>query len=296
MAFHIPRDPEAFGRIRVALRHHLKHHGTFEVVGVSGGADSLALAAACSVEAQGVRAVIVDHQLQEGSAEVARTAAAHVRAMGLDATVETITVPGNGEAAARKARYQALRAHGQTIATAHTLDDQAETFLVAAARGNPGGMLPVRAGVHRPLLDIRRADTHAACAELGLDPWHDPHNTQDRFLRVRIRELLDDHPATPALAHAARRAAADREAVATWAGRIDPTDVHALAEVPEAVRREAITAFIRDCGGAPTGTSISMVEALVTDWKGQGEVQVGGGISIARRGWRLGKSNQSGTI
>lgn len=291
MAFYIPRDPQAFGRIRVAVRQHLARYGPFSVVGVSGGPDSLALAAACAVELPEVHAVVVDHQLQEGSAAVAQRAAEHVTEMGLRATVETITVTGSGEAAARKARYRALRLHGQTVATAHTLDDQAETFLIAAVRGNPGGMLPVRAGIHRPLLGIRRADTHAACAELGLDPWLDPHNSQDRFLRVRIRELLKGQPAVPALAHAARRAAADREAVTQWATDIDPTDVHALAAVPEAVRREAITVLIRSCGGQPNGTSISMVEALVTNWKGQGEVQVGNGISLVRRGSRLGKSH-----
>ena len=184
------------------------------VVGLSGGADSLALTAACVAEAMGagigaesVHAVVVDHGLQEGSADVARRAAETARGFGATADVIRVDVPGGTdgagqgpEAAARVARHAALHAVARRAAAplllAHTLDDQAETVLLGLARGaGPSalsGIAPDRTwddGVRvlRPLLALRRDDTEAACDELGLEPWHDPHNDDPRHARVRVR-------------------------------------------------------------------------------------------------------------
>nr|WP_306687201.1 tRNA lysidine(34) synthetase [Corynebacterium xerosis] len=107
---------------------------------------------------------------------------------------------GGPEAAARTARHAALHGAalrlGRPLLLAHTLDDQAETVLLGLARGAGAtalsGMDPDRTwddGVRvvRPLLGLRRADTEAVCDELGLEPWHDPHNADPRFARVRAR-------------------------------------------------------------------------------------------------------------
>ncbi len=103
---------------------------------------------------------------------------------------------------------------------AHTLDDQAETYLLGGLRGNPGGMAQREGRIVRPFLTIRRADTEGACAELGLTPWHDPQNSDPGFLRVLVRtKVLPDLAATlgydpaPALAQAAMRCAENRQAV-----------------------------------------------------------------------------------
>jgi len=66
------------------------------------------------------------------------------------------------------------------------MDDQAETYLLGSLRGRAVGM-PVSGTVIRPFLSVRRADTVAACAELGLEVWHDPMNADPRFRRVRVR-------------------------------------------------------------------------------------------------------------
>jgi tRNA(Ile)-lysidine synthase len=176
------------------------------VVGCSGGADSLALTLA-AVALRGpdhVHAAIVDHQLQDGSAERAAATAALLARRGVTAEVHTVRVtgPGGTEAAARIARQGALRAarpHPDSpILLGHTLDDQAETVLLGLGRGSGARSL---AGMRRwdppwlrPLLDVRRATTRAACA--GLPIWDDPHNTDPRFTRVRLRHevlpLLED--------------------------------------------------------------------------------------------------------
>ena len=175
------------------------------LVACSGGPDSLALAAcaAFAVPRTGRRAgaVVVDHGLVAGSAQVAAWAADRCRALGLDPVLVVrvdVDGPGGPEAAARAARYAALeRAARETGAAAvllgHTLDDQAETVLLGLARGSGArslaGMPAVRGHLRRPLLDVRRADTLAVCAVLGLDPWHDPTNAggPDDPVRSRVR-------------------------------------------------------------------------------------------------------------
>ncbi|HEY0188229.1 MAG TPA: tRNA lysidine(34) synthetase TilS [Cellulomonas sp.] len=169
--------------------------GATVLVACSGGPDSMALAAATAFVAQrrGARrwragAVLVDHGLQPGSAEVAASAAAQCRAWGLD-PVEVVRVrvdgPGGTEAAARTARYAALDAaalrHGAVaVLVGHTRDDQAEGVLLGLARGSGtrslAGMAPVRGTLVRPLLGLGRDVTHAACAALGVEPWLDPTN------------------------------------------------------------------------------------------------------------------------
>ncbi len=169
--------------------------GSLVLVACSGGPDSLALAAAAAFVARRrgagrwrAGAVLVDHGLQPGSADVAAAAAGTCRDLGLD-PVEVVRVvvdgPGGTEAAARTARYAALadaaEQHGAAaVLLGHTRDDQAEGVLLGLARGSGtrslSGMAPVRGLLRRPLLDVTRAQTHAACAALGLAVWHDPTN------------------------------------------------------------------------------------------------------------------------
>ena len=173
------------------------------LVALSGGPDSLALAAATAFEAPraGLRAgaVIVDHGLQPGSADAAAAAAAQAQHLGLDPVrIERVVVgtEGGPEAAARAARYAALtRVADETGAVAvllgHTLDDQAETVLLGLARGSGAasltGMSRVAGLYRRPLLGIRRSTTVQCCADSGLEPWLDPQNDDGAFARVRVR-------------------------------------------------------------------------------------------------------------
>ena len=148
-------------------------------------------------------AVVVDHGLQDRSAQVAEAAAALCREIGLD-PVEVVRADvrtsGAGlEADARSARYAAIeraadRVGASMVLIGHTRDDQAEQVLLGLSRGSGARSLsgmPVRRDRFvRPLLGLPRATTLAACAAYGIEPWDDPHNSDDSFRRVRARRLL----------------------------------------------------------------------------------------------------------
>ena len=177
------------------------------LVGCSGGPDSLALAAVCAFFATRgevrVGAVVVDHQMQEGSAEVAQATAGQLRGLGLDpVVVRTVDLEHDGagpEAAARAARFGALEATAHQLGAdqvllGHTLDDQAESVLLGLARGSGtrslAGMRERRGMYVRPFLGLHRDETLAICQALGLTPWHDPANQDPAYLRVRVRNTV----------------------------------------------------------------------------------------------------------
>ncbi|WP_166232498.1 tRNA lysidine(34) synthetase TilS [Propioniciclava coleopterorum] len=280
------------------------------LVACSGGADSLALAWAAHHVAgrrgTPVRAVAVDHGLRAGSDVVAAAVVARLAGFGLDAVAARVAVAGEGnvEAAARASRYAALEeraAPEEAILLGHTLDDQAETVLLGLARGSGprslAGMAPVRGRLLRPLLGLTRADTAAACAELGLEPWQDPMNEDPRFARVRVRTAvlpLLERELGPGIAAAlARTADLCRDA----ADAVD--DLAApLASVPEpacadlaaataGVRRAGLRAWLAARGATDlSARHVEAVEALVTRWRGQRGVDVPGG-RVTRSGTRL---------
>jgi tRNA(Ile)-lysidine synthase len=313
----------AVAEVRSAVRSCLSDlaAGDLVLVACSGGTDSLALAAAAAFVAPrlGLRAggVTVDHGLQSGSAERAGEVTALMSGLGLDPVQSrAVTVPPSAagpEAAARKARYTALDAaageHGAVaVLLGHTLDDQAETVLLGLARGSGGRSLagmPARRGRYRrPLLAVRRTTTAAGCAELGLEPWQDPHNTDFRFARARVR-----HQALPALEEAlgpgvaealARTAVqlrADAECLDDLAfaesGQLrnnasDPAGLDAswLAALPQAIRARVLrdAAIMAGCPhGALTAGHVDGVDALVTAWRGQRWVDLPGGVQARRR-------------
>ena len=306
-------DP-AVAAVRNAVRDCLTdlEPGALVLVACSGGADSLALAAAAAFLAPrvGLRAggVTIDHGLQEGSASLAEGVAAKLRDLGLDPVAAVrVEVTGTGglEAAARDARYAALCAQAAETGAAavllgHTLDDQAETVLLGLARGSGprslAGMRPMRGVFRRPLLGVRRSVTATAAAEL--DPWEDPHNSDRRFARVRVR--LDALPAleaslgpgvTEALARTATQLRADNEVLDNLVTeRVGGLDVESLSTQPEAIRSRLLrnAALAAGCpAGALTAQHITWLSALVTDWHGQRWVDLPGGIRAYRRDGRI---------
>ncbi|WP_333891218.1 tRNA lysidine(34) synthetase TilS [Mycolicibacterium gadium] len=274
-------------------------------VALSGGADSLALTAAAA-NVKPTTALIVDHRLQAGSDEVAATARERALSLGcVDAQVLCVEVgtAGGPEAAARTARYEALdAARGDApVLLAHTLDDQAETVLLGLGRGSGArsiaGMRPHDPPWYRPLLGVRREVTHAACDELNLTPWQDPHNTDRRYTRVRLRAevlpLLEDVLGGGVAQALARTAAALREDSDTLDALADRElsglstegglDTARLVNLPEAVRRRVIRGWLL-AGGARglTDKQIRGVDTLVTAWRGQGGVAVGSPLRSRR--------------
>ncbi len=223
-------------------RHALIAPGDTVVVAVSGGADSLCLLyllhALAPALGCGLHVAHLDHALRPDSAADATFVAARAVALDLPCTTRRQDVASlarqrrlSPEHAGRLARYAFLREVAAAvaapvdpprltpIATGHTRDDQAETLLLNLARGSglagAAGMLPGRAGVVRPLLEVTRAETEAYCAAHGLAPREDESNRSPRYARNRLRQevlpLLEAvQPSARAnLAHAARRLAGD---------------------------------------------------------------------------------------
>jgi tRNA(Ile)-lysidine synthase len=282
------------------------------LVALSGGPDSLALAAAVAFEAPrvGLRAgaVVVDHQLQEGSAGVAARAAAQARELGLDPVeVRAVSISESKdgpEAAARKQRYKALavaKAESGAVAVllGHTLNDQAETVLLGLARGSgPAslhGMAAASGPFLRPMLGIHRATTVQACADAGLEPWTDPQNSDEAYSRVRVRRTVlpvleaELGPGiADALARTAEQLREDSDALDRFADEL----IEEIAEIAEAgvslpvATLEANPAALRQrlirlAVASEFHVSLSRAQTLevaklVTDWHGQGPIDLPG--------------------
>jgi len=307
--------------LRAAVRPYLDALSAHEkvLVGVSGGADSMALAHALIFEAKSrdleIIPVVVDHGLQSGSDQVAASTIEKLRALGCEeiffATAQ-VEMKDGLEASARRARYaifeQALDTYSsRAFFLGHTLNDQAETVLLGLARGSGPRSLSAMAEINgayvRPLLNISRETTEAACREAGIDFWVDPHNSNPEFTRVRVRQtvlpMLEKElgpGVSEALARTARLLRNDDEALEEWANHVcdglDLSDIPAdrLAALPVAIRSRVLRRAIY-AAGAPSGSisaeHLSPVEALVTAWRGQGQVDLPGGVKVLRNSGRL---------
>lgn len=301
----LPETP-AILEVRLAVRSWLRYWSGPVAVALSGGADSLALTAAAAAEAPEVVALVVDHGLQSGSAAVAATAARQATALGcVDARVLTVTVGTDGgmEAAARRARYDALRdARGESaVLIGHTLDDQAETVLLGLSRGSGprsiAGMAPWDAPWGRPLLGVRRTVTWQACGDLGIAAFEDPHNVDDAFSRVRLRRevlpLLEDvlgGGVAQALGRTATQVREDSQVLDALAvdllhsaGAGDDLSVTVLTDVPPALRRRTLRLWLlRNGAKGLSDKQLRLVDDLIGEWRGQGGVAVSGAPDGAR--------------
>ncbi|HMH58133.1 MAG TPA: tRNA lysidine(34) synthetase TilS [Galbitalea sp.] len=288
------------------------------LVALSGGPDSLSLAAATAFEAPraGIRAgaVVVDHGLQPGSADVAARAADQARSLGLDPVLlrkVSVDVAGGPEAAARTARYAALEeaateAGAVLVLLGHTLDDQAETVLLGLARGSgPAslhGMAPLAGRYARPLLGIRRSSTLQFCVDSGLEPWTDPQNADPSFARVRVRRtvlpLLERELGAgiaEALARTADQLREDSDALDHFAEELAEElaelaesgislPVRALASNPAALRQRLIRLAVESEFHVSLSRAQTLeVARLVTHWHGQKALDLPG-VRVERRG------------
>lgn len=297
------------------------------VVACSGGADSLALAAAMAWQRRRdpdavapVIGVTVDHGLQPGSAERATRVSEQLAELGVDETVAVkvqVEAGGQGpEAAAREARYAVLgevaqRFDAGTVLLGHTLDDQAETVLLGLTRGSGARSLRgMRAAYSedrvrfvRPFLELRRAQTEQACRQLGLRWWEDPHNTDPRFTRSRVRHQVLPMLETElgpgiaqALARTARLMSADEALLDSLAGEAFVAQYDAqrgflvadLAALPDALRLRVLRAAAL-ASGVPAG-ELALVHLDALDEQVHQrqhlpkQVQLPGHVSAVREG------------
>ena len=318
-----PRLDSAVAQARLLVRSTLSdlEPGALVLVALSGGPDSVALAAVTAFEAPraqlGWGAVVVDHQLQPGSAVVAASAAGQARQLGAD-PVDIVAVQvgtgGGPEAAARHARHAALRDVAQARGAAalllgHTLDDQAENVLLGLTRGSGtrslAGMATHDGLLRRAFLTLRRTQTKAICRARGLTWYDDPHNADPAYTRSRVRARLLpvlEQELGPGIALGLARTAAlaradadllDAQAVevgvqaaagdAAW--RID-----VLRDTPVALRSRVLrnAALAARCpASALTAGHVAAISALIDDWHGQAGVDLPGRVRVVRAADRL---------
>lgn len=317
-----PTPRGATRTVSLAVRSTMQSAGCDQwLVAYSGGADSLALliAAADIANRRGepLRALTVDHGLRDQSGAHARQACDMAARLGVDARIATVNVRAGGsiEAAARTARYDALRSHANRMRTenkneglvgvllGHTMDDQAETVLLGLARGSGArslaGIRPSTTDRHvrwlRPLLGVRAQETRDACHELNLTPIEDPTNAPDGPWKTTDGQPLPRvalrHDAIPALTRAlgqdvvpalARTAAllnADADALDALTPTLDELDVETLSRLEPAIRTRVIKRAALAAGATGvTATHIDAVDALVTRYRGQGPVHLPGNV------------------
>jgi len=298
----------AVAAVRRAVREALR--GAPVVIACSGGADSLALAAAAAVEAPradlAAGLVTIDHGLQPDSTAQAERVAVLGYELGFD-PVEIIRVEvgttGGPEAAARVARYAALdaaaEALGADLLLGHTLDDQAETVLLGLGRGSGprsiAGMAAADGRRVRPLLGLRRETTRAACAALGLQTWDDPHNADSGFQRARLRHevlpLLEDvlqGGVAEALARTAELVRDDLDALDGLARDVRSVTVTDLQPLPRSIRTRVLRGWAAAGGAGPlTAAHLHALDGLISDWHGQGPIDLPGGLRAVRASGRL---------
>lgn len=207
-------------------------------IAVSGGPDSVALLLLAAQARPGaIEAASVDHALRSESRDEAEMVAALCELLGVPHSILTANWSEKPDTRvqerARAERYRLLKQWAKkrglgAIATAHHLDDQAETFLMRLARGAgvrglagmrkiarlPGGDIPLI----RPLLDWRHSELEAVCAASGTDPARDPSNDDEQFERVRMRRALGATDwLDPTAVAASASHIADAEAALEWA-------------------------------------------------------------------------------
>jgi len=309
--------------IELNLRHALLQNladlpsGSKVTVGCSGGSDSLALVrAAVHVGREReitVGALVIDHQLQAGSATVAQSAADVAHQLGADpvvvVAVDVAQGPGSGglEAAARDARRSTFEDYAEAngisaVLLGHTLEDQAETVLLGLARGSGArslsGMREVDGLYRRPLLALTRAQVRDTVSDLAI--YEDPHNSNPDFARVRVRHHVLptlESDLGPGVARALARTAdmlrddADAlEALALAALATDDISIDDLLTLPRAIRTRVLRMLVKDAGCTVndlTREHILAIDALLTNWHGQGPLNLPGNVNVERRHGRL---------
>ena len=282
----------------------------------------MALAVALFMESSNTKVIpiVIDHGLQEGSAQITSQTIERLKQIGftqVESARAQVTMTDGLEASARRARYQLFNQFIETyqpkyFLLAHTLNDQAENVLLGLARGSGARSLSGMAVKNnifvRPLLKISRELTTAACSEARIEIWSDPHNEDLRFTRVRVRKnllpIIEDNLGpgiTEALVRSADLLRDDADALdgfaAEYFNQADPfnLDVKELERLPKAITTRVLRLAIYKAG-APAGSlsaeHIAAAQALISDWHGQKEVSLPGNVKLLRNSGRITLSTQ----
>lgn len=310
-------DPAAVDRFKADVDRVAPADGTLGIA-VSGGPDSLALLMLANAARPGrIEAASVDHALRDGSANEAQMVAELCERLAIPHATLKAEWKRKPQTAiqerARAERYRLLTRWAaerglNAIATAHHLDDQAETLLMRLNRGSGvrglAGMRPVafvpgaKLRLARPLLGWRRSELEQLCAQAGVTPADDPSNSDERFERVRVRNALSAadwlevesiarSAAHLASADVALHWASDRE----WEAQVTRTDraiVYRPAapfEIRRRIVRRAVSAMAREGVGNPLrGRELDRLVAVLSSG---GKASLRGVLCVGGKEWRF---------
>ena len=263
---------------------------------VSGGPDSLALLLLANAAFPGaVSAATVDHGLRKESAGEALFVGEICDRLDVPHIIlEVVVDPARSsrQRAAREARYRALAgwcADGGLpwLATAHHLDDQAETLLMRLMRGSGvAGLAGIRARgklpdspvrLIRPLLGWRRERLGEVAAAAGLCPLDDPSNVDEAYDRVRMRNRLAQNPwlepaplARSAAALAEAEEALEWSAQRVWNERVERSESSYLfdpTDLPAEMVRRILVKLLASGGSSPRGEDVQRLARILGDGK-----------------------------
>lgn len=264
--------------------------GAALALGVSGGADSVAMALLARAAGHEVVVWHVQHGLRttaDDDADLVEKLAADLGAPFMFRRID-VDPGGDLEARARHARYKALP---PDICVGHTADDRAETVLLNLLRG--AGLSGVAARmdrVHRPILGLRRSETVALCAAEGVRVIDDEMNHDVAFTRVAVRtqvmpvlgEAFDRDP-VPLLNRHADHVADALEVIRAAAADVDPTDTGVLRGLPRAVATEALRSWIASELGADLAVDLASIDRVLAVVDGTHiATEIEGGHRVAR--------------
>ena len=254
-------------------------------IAVSGGPDSLALLLLAAAARPGrVEAATVDHQLRTESRDEAEA----VRSIceRLDVPHRTLTAEWDNKPTtaiqerARAERYRLLSKWAEertlaALATAHHLDDQAETLLMRLTRGagvrGLAGMRPVARvpgtdlPLLRPLLGWRRSELASICSAAGVQAAADPSNEDDQFERVRVRRSLAEADLDPQALASSAGILGEADAALEWATRQEwdkavanggAEIVYRPTDAPMEIRRRIVAEAIARLASEGDGTQL----------------------------------------
>lgn len=238
-----------------------------------------------------VTAYHVDHGLRPGSADEAAVVEQLCRRLGASFVSLTVDVADgpNLEARARAARLAALP---PGVLTGHTADDQAETVLLNLMRGaSIDGLSGMRWSFNKPLLAIRRSETHELCRSLEIATVNDPSNSDPRFTRNRVRSelipLMHDiarRDVSALISRETRLIADDEDLLVQLAATIDVCDAVQLASAPLPLARRAVRTWLSN----PYPPDAATVERVLDVARGlHPGCEIGAGRRVVRSRQRL---------
>lgn len=239
-------------------------------LGVSGGADSLAMTLLAREAGLDVVVWHVHHGLRDTATEDAEFVEKFAAELGVPFELRRLAIAAGGdlEARCRDARYAALPAE---VCVGHTADDRAETVLLNLFRGaGLAGVAARMTRVRRPILRLRRHETAALCRAAGIEPRDDQMNHDPAFRRVGVRTRLlpaiateFDRDPVPLLNRHADLVADALAVIEREAATVDPTDVVALREAPRAVAGEALRSWMTATIGSGAGIDRAAIDRVM---------------------------------